>query len=172
MGLPATAKQLAVDSNLLFDLAAKSDFAHTFREVFQELGYSLLVPPTVVQELSFMGFARKPQNAQQKVEQDLATIALKCLLSWKISPFNLVPTGHALTEQFVKKLQHLGHLPDDEFNDGLILAETSLAQIPVLVTNDSHLAGIDPTQLRLCFETADLRPVVVARPGEMLKAVR
>ena len=105
MGLPATAKQLAVDSNLLFDLAAKSDFAHTFREVFQELGYSLLVPPTVVQELSFMGFARKPQNAQQKVEQDLATIALKCLLSWKISPFNLVPTGHALTEQFVKKLQ-------------------------------------------------------------------
>jgi len=36
---------LALDTNLLFDLAADKDFAHTFREVYQERGYSLVVPP-------------------------------------------------------------------------------------------------------------------------------
>jgi hypothetical protein len=35
-------------NNLLVkcDLAAEKDFAHTFREVYRERGYSLVVPPT------------------------------------------------------------------------------------------------------------------------------
>jgi len=47
MVAPAQKKLLALDTNLLFDLAAEKDFAHAFREVYQERGYSLVVPPTV-----------------------------------------------------------------------------------------------------------------------------
>ncbi|HXP61925.1 MAG TPA: hypothetical protein VN829_15625 [Dongiaceae bacterium] len=35
-------KSLALDTNLLPDLAAEADFAHTFREVFLEKDYLLL----------------------------------------------------------------------------------------------------------------------------------
>jgi hypothetical protein len=40
MAAPGKKKLLALDTNLLFDLAADKDFAHTFREVYQEHGYS------------------------------------------------------------------------------------------------------------------------------------
>ena len=93
------------------------------------------------------------------------------MLSWKITPFDLIPTGHAITEQFVKKLQLCGLLPDEEFNDGLILAETSLADIPVLITNDLHLTQIDATQLHISFEASDLSPVIVVRPRILLRAL-
>jgi hypothetical protein len=46
MAAPGKKKLLALDTNLLFDLAADKDFAHTFREVYQERGYSLVVPPS------------------------------------------------------------------------------------------------------------------------------
>ena len=54
-------KQLALDTNILFDLAKEEDFAHSFREFLQDKGYSLKVPPTAVQELAF--------NAVQKIVQ-------------------------------------------------------------------------------------------------------
>ena len=93
------------------------------------------------------------------------------MLSWKITPFDLIPTGHAITEQFVKKLQLCGLLPDEESNDGLILAETALALIPALITNDGDLTQIDPTQLRIRFEESDLSPVIVLRPRALLRAL-
>jgi hypothetical protein len=46
-------KSLALDTNLLLDLAGEKDFAHEFQEEFSNRGYSLLVPPTVVAELAF-----------------------------------------------------------------------------------------------------------------------
>jgi len=42
-------KEFALDSSIVFDLAAERDFAHTFREGYQERGYSLRVPPTAIQ---------------------------------------------------------------------------------------------------------------------------
>ena len=37
--MAAQKKQLSLDANFVFDLAADKDFAHTFREVYQERGY-------------------------------------------------------------------------------------------------------------------------------------
>ncbi len=54
-------KNLALDTNLLLDLAAEEDFAHTFREVFSERGYTLLAPPTVIEELTYAGKRRNPR---------------------------------------------------------------------------------------------------------------
>ena len=46
-------KRLALDTNLPFDLAARLDFAHDFRVVFQAANYSLQAGPTVFRELGF-----------------------------------------------------------------------------------------------------------------------
>ena len=59
MAAPVQKKLLALDTNLLFDLAAEKDFAHTFREVYQKRGYSLVVPPTVIQELTYCALVKQ-----------------------------------------------------------------------------------------------------------------
>lgn len=54
MARPAKPKPLALDSNIPIDLADGLDAAHDFREEFQARGYALLVPPTVVTELTLL----------------------------------------------------------------------------------------------------------------------
>jgi hypothetical protein len=63
-------------------------------------------------------------------------------------------------------------LPLGEYNDGLILAETSLAGIPVVVSSDCHLLKIPEDRLLVCFQDADLPPVRVAHPTGLIKAFR
>ena len=55
--------------------------------------------------------------------------------------------------------------------DGLILAETALAGIPVLATSDADLLDIEETELRVQFEDADLSPVQICHPKLLLKAM-
>ncbi|MBM3836090.1 MAG: hypothetical protein FJ403_23065 [Verrucomicrobia bacterium] len=73
---------------------------------------------------------------------------------WRITPFDLSPVDHAIAEQFARHLLIKELIPDDELNDALILAETSLAGIPVLVTSDQHLLGIDEDALMIAFPAA------------------
>ncbi len=63
-------------------------------------------------------------------------------------------------------------IPQDEFNDGLILAETSIEQIPFLVSSDKHLLDIDVDALLLAFNEADLMPVHPVQPKRLLRALR
>jgi predicted nucleic acid-binding protein len=159
-------KQLAIDSNILFDLAEDRDFAHTFREFFQERGFSLKVPPTVVQELTHYAVFKNCDLTH------LALKALKEMRIWGILPWDLIPAGHAITGEFAAKLIRKGYLPEGEFNDGLILAETSLACISVLATSDEHLLGIESVHLRIQFEDSDLMPVGVFHPKRLYKIFR
>jgi len=64
-------KSLALDTNLLLDLAGEQDFAHEFKEEFSSRGYSLFVPPTVVAELHF--FASSKDSPQERI----ANVALR-----------------------------------------------------------------------------------------------
>jgi predicted nucleic acid-binding protein len=159
-------KRFALDSNVLIDLASEEDYAHTFREVFQERGYSLWLPPTVAHELL--------HAAETKPDPDgpLARSALAQLLDWQVSPLGLSSLDHAIANLFARRLAESGLLPPEEYNDGLILAETSVAGIPVLVSSDHHLLDIPEDRLLVCFNEADLPPVRVAHPKGLLSAVR
>jgi len=164
MAAPLQKKQLALDTNILFDLAQNLNAAHDFRETFLKAGYLLRVPPTVVQELVF--------EAEHGDDADVALCALTSMLSWKITPFDLAAVGHGLTDAFTRKLLRKGLLPEGEYNDGLILAETSLAAIPVLVTSDKHLLDLDETFLSLTFDECDLFHVRPCHPKPLLRAMR
>lgn len=166
MAAPEQKKKFALDTNVLLDLAAGEDFAHTFREVFQEKGYILLVPPTAVQELAFAALNKSGEK------QRLAHRALACMREWGISPFDLKPVGHGITEQFTHHLTSRGLLPGEEVNDGQILAEASLAGIPVLVTSDHDLLNIEEADLLTAFNNFDLAPVSPFHPKKLLKAVK
>ncbi len=78
----------------------------------------------------------------------------------------------ALDSNLLPRLIFARLLPPEEQNDGLILAESSLATIPVLVSSDHHLLDIPEDRLLVCFNDADLLPVRVAHPKGLLKAIR
>lgn len=159
-------KQLALDANLVLDLAEGKDFAHEFKDEFQALGYEFLVPPTAVAELNILSlYGGEPQKT-------FAAQALQKLRAWKCQPFSLSDTRLAIAEQFRRRLSELRLIPDEEWDDGLILAEASLGNIPMLVTSDAHLLDIDEEALTLAFNAADLLPVHPVHPKRLLKALR
>ena len=158
-------KELSLDTNLPLDLAKRHDFAHDFRESFQRRGYVLRLPPTVLTELEYLmlfGNERK---------RELAEEAFKKLATWRLTPFDLPDVHQSLAEKFAEVLQHRGLIPSEEFHDGLILAETSLAEIPILVTSDKHLLEIDDEALLMTFNEAELPPVRPVHPKGLLRAL-
>ena len=78
----------------------------------------------------------------------------------------------AIAGQFATKLLEKRLLPEGEFHDGLILAEASLAGIPLLVTSDRHLLDIEEEPLLLAFQDADPNPVRPVHPRRLLRALR
>ena len=119
-------KQLALDANLLLDLAEGKDFAHDFKDEFQARGYEFLLPPTAAAELNVLSiYGGEPQKT-------FANQALQQLRAWKCQPYSLSDTKLAIAEKFRRQLSELQLIPDEEWDDGLILAETSLGNIPML----------------------------------------
>ncbi len=159
-------KSLALDTNFLLDLAANKDFAHDFKEEFSSRGYSLLVPPTVVAELAFFASLR------DALQHDIANLALESIRAWQCQPFALSSTQLTSATSFAGRLAHASLIPDTEQNDGKILAQASLASIPLLVTSDKHLLDIDEDALLLAFNDADLLPVRPSHPKRLLRALR
>lgn len=87
-------------------------------------------------------------------------------------PIDLADTAQAVADQFARRPLHRRLLPETECNDALILAETSLANVPLLTSSDHHLLDIDEASLLIVFNAADLLPVRVMHPQRWLKARR
>src|SRR6266568_2327129 len=80
------------------DLAEGKDFAHEFREEFQERGYEFLLPPTVAAELNILSiYGGEPQKT-------FASQALHELRAWKCQTFSLSDTKLAIAERFCRSL--------------------------------------------------------------------
>src|SRR5437588_12533422 len=98
MAALGTRKRFALDSNLLLDLAGEEDYAHTFREEFQQRGYSLWLPPTVAHELLHAWETKSGPDAT------LAASALAHLLDWQILPLGLSSVDVRLAQAFSRTL--------------------------------------------------------------------
>ena len=159
-------KRLALDTNILLDLARDLDFAHDFHAVFLQANYSLLAGPTVFRELGFaILFGREP-------EKSLARMAVADAAQWGILAFNLTRLDQTVAERFAQKLLETRLLPEEECNDALILAETAVEHIPLLVTSDKHFLNMDYDALAVAFSEADLPPVHPVHPKALLRAMR
>ena len=159
-------KSLGLDTNLLLDMAGDKDFAHEFKDEFLARGYDLLVPPTVVAEFVFFEeHANLPPHR-------LATLARERLTPWKCRPFSLSATELTIAVRFANRLIDSLLIPETEQNDGKILAQLSLAGVPMVATSDKHLLDIEEEALVLAFGDADLFPVHPAHPRRLLRAIR
>jgi hypothetical protein len=160
-------RQFALDTNFLLNMAAGADFALEFKEVFQGKGYALRLPPTAMVEV----YAIHVQ-ADAPHKRELAGKALFKLREWRVVPYVLPPVQRAIAKCFASSLMLRRLIPEAEFNDGLILAETALEGIPLLVSSDKHLLDIDESDLALAFDEADLPLVMPVHPKRLLRAVR
>ena len=165
MAEPGQKKRIALDTNLLLDLAEDKDWAHEFRECFQAAGYALLTGPTVFAELAFASL-HAPEPRRSYARQAVAEAR-----HLGIGAFELSSVERAIAERFVEAVLSRELLPPEEFNDAAILAECSLAEIPLLVTSDQHLLDMDEDELILLFNEADLSPVRPVHPRRLLRAL-
>jgi predicted nucleic acid-binding protein len=163
---PSPRKQFVLDTNVLLDLAAGAEFAHDFKDVFQAHGYELLVPPTALFELNNL---TREHDAIRKAR---AGRALESLVQWKCQPFVLSESDTAIAMRFRQTLSDLELIPDDEWNDGLVLAEASIEGVPFVVTSDKHLLNIDEDLLQVAFVRSGLPSVHVVSPRRLLRAFR
>jgi predicted nucleic acid-binding protein len=162
MAASLSAKRLALDTNVLFDLANDAQFAHGFREVFQRLGFSLEVPPRVISEL-----VRFRANGND-LEQAAASRALHSMRAlWGLEPIMLRDVEQKYKKNFIIDAEDAAILPPREVNDLHILAETSIAGIQGLVTSDGPLLNADPIQLQLAFQNAGLNHVTPVHPRKL-----
>ncbi len=159
-------RKLALDANILFDLAEGKLFAYDFVGFFREQDFALYIPPTVLAELAFFA---------QEIDRRKASLARKALAGIEKSgliPYQLKSIGKDIAERFSSRLREKGLLPAEEKHDGEILAETSLMGIPILVTRDGPLLDVDDTRLAVAFQEADLVPVKVVHPKPFLHAAQ
>ena len=163
---PSPRKQLALDTNVLIDLAAGAEFAHDFKDAFQSRGYELVVPPTALLELNNL---TREGNGVRKMR---ASQAMGSLVQWRCLPVLLSESDSSIAVRFRQALSELKVIPDDEWNDGLILAETSILGIPLLVTSDSHLLNIEDDVLQVAFVRAGLPAVHAVSPRRLLHVFR
>jgi hypothetical protein len=124
------------------------------------------VPPTVVAELAFFA------SMKAAPQREIANLALEKMSVWKCQSFTLSSTQLAIAVRFAARLMDSSLIPENEQNDGKILAQTSLSRIPLLVTSDKHLLDVDEDALLLAFNDADLLPVHPSHPKRLLRALR
>ena len=136
---PNRPQLVAVDANVLFDLAKGLDDVVDAVSVIQERlrDARFLIPPTVQHELAnwaLRGDGQKRESARK---------AILLGQSWRIVPVNLIAVRHGIAERIAERIRERGLIPDEEVNDSLVLAESTLFGCSMLLTSDEHLAALE-----------------------------
>ena len=123
-----------------------------------------LMPPTVREEL-----AADVLHADDFDKKERASLAFQLARSWNIQPMDLSAAQYETARRIGRRVRSLGLLPDEEINDGLILAEAALLNCSILLTSDAHLRGIDFERPTFELQSFDLPTPVIATPYEIVK---
>ncbi len=167
MATAAKSTLIAVDTNFLLDLAAKTPMGWDALETLKDRLPSpiFLVPPTVINEL-----AVAHDDPEEREEQRLAKLALTRLRQiWKFQPIELVPVGHGIVERIADSIRERGYLPAEEKNDSYILAEAALLDCRLLVTADSHLLDVPANPLKLLLDSFDVSSPIIVSPRRIVR---
>lgn len=168
--MEATIKQVfvAVDTNVLIDQADENenvlDALDAIRRKIKNAAF--IVTPTVIEELGEIYQTRTGE------ESALAYKALTSLLAWGYTPTPLPPVGMGIAEQIGLKLRLQQVLPDEEKNDGHVIAEAALLNCSLLLTSDAHLltAQENPLLLKILRDSdVDGDNLVIGSPRVIAK---
>src|SRR6266446_376941 len=131
---------IAFDTNVLLDLAEEVDDITDAvlllrRRLFRP---QLLMLPTVREEL-----ADEAMHGEDDKDEERAQRAFQLARALSIQPIDLAEFQLEAARRIGRRLRHVGLLPEEEVNDGLILSESALLGCSILLTSDEHLRSID-----------------------------
>ena len=157
---------IAVDTNVLFDLADEvEDVADAMLVIGRRVrSPQLLMPPTVREEL-----AEEALHGEEFEKREKARRAFQLARTWKIQPVELLADQHDAARAIGRRLRALSLLPEDEVNDGLILAEAALLACSILLTSDEHLRSMDFARLAFELQACNAAVPVIATPREIVR---
>jgi predicted nucleic acid-binding protein len=159
--------RLAVDTNVLLDLAAGVDSVQDAFSLLQERlpGADILVVPSVLDELAFLSDSGDTNRIRQTALRALRLVRERDRFRVLIE----LTYPSSSIEELALELRNRGLLPEEEVHDSLILAEAALLNCGLLVTSDEHLRGVDHEHLTLVLIPFDLLPPVIATPREIVR---
>jgi predicted nucleic acid-binding protein len=157
---------IALDTNVLLDLAGESDdVTEAMLVVRRRLRLAqLLMPPTVQEEL-----AEEIIHADDFRNRERAQRAFELARQWNVHLHRMVDAQHRATRRMGQRLRDAALLPEEEVNDGRILAESALLGCALLLTSDEHLRGMDFERLTYELRLLGLAPPVIATPREIVR---
>ena len=163
---PKTPRLIAGDANVAIDLAQENEWVldalSTIRGRLPDC--SLLLPPTVSEELAWLA-----DHAEPAKESDAARKFLRHHRTWGFELIRTLPLGNAYVAKIADCLLQAALLPSAEVNDAHILAESAALGCFILLTSDEHLRAIDFQRLGFELAAFDLTVPVIATPREIVR---
>ena len=159
---------IAVDTNVLIDHSNDDDdVMDAVATIGRRLPAArLVVTPTVIQELAAL------YEKGDRSEQKAAKKALIRMREWGYEPLNLVAVGHGIVEQIGLTLRLKNVLPNEETNDGYVIAEAALLGAKILLSADAHMLDAQKHPLfRKILRDSDVDgdDLVVASPRQVVR---
>lgn len=163
---PKAPQLIAGDANVAIDLAQENEWVLDALSTIRGRlpGCSLLVPPTVSEELAWL-----VDHAEAAKERDAARRFLRLHRTWGFELIRTLPLGNAYVERIADGLLQAALLPSTEANDARILAESAALGCFVLLTSDDHLRAVDFQRLGFELAAFDLTAPVIATPREIVR---
>lgn len=127
-------RRLSLDTNVLVGFGERRPSLLDFLTLACEIGHELCVTETTLAETEHLARAAEDASLRRA-----AQCALDLRAEWKIQgSLPATPADRTAAEQLAAWLRKRGWIPASQYRDSLIIAEASIARVPILVTTDPH----------------------------------
>jgi len=163
----ATSLRLAVDTNVLLDLADRDETVLDAVQVLEERipHADWLVPPSVLDEVAFLADAGDTLAVRESATEAFLLIRERTHLRALLD----LPFPQQQIRRVADELRGCELIPMSEVHDSFILAEAAFLGCAILLSSDAHLCGIDHELLTLRLNPFGVTPPVIASPREIVR---
>lgn len=157
---------VAVDTNFLLQLAEGNDDAWDVLEILSGRlkPHERIATPTVLEELAYHSRNLSAPDLAAKARRALGSFRLK----WGFEPRDFSSSEREV-EKLARQLLRRKVLPETEYRDARILAESAFSKSFLLISEDSHLVHADKLLLALCLHEWQLAPPVILTARELVR---
>jgi predicted nucleic acid-binding protein len=158
---------VAVDSNVLLALAVGDDEVRDAWEVIRSRlrPVMMVVPPTVIDEIGHKAAVHPSSEIGRMAARALRDLRSK----WMMQPVELRSDQDLIAARAAAALLEAELLPPGERNDAAVIAQAAVLECALLVSEDSHLHGIDRRRLKAVLAACDLTSPLIASPREIVR---
>jgi len=166
--MPAPRRFAALDTSFLLALAGGDENCEEVIDWLSGINVYPLVTGTVLQELMDID---QQKDADPFVKQN-AERALLNLAAWGILDASLAATDNGIAKIIAGKFVEKGVLPDEQENDGLVVAEAALHECKMLVTDRETLLNAPLEGIKFMLIESDVSALFIVSPDHIIEYLR